>query len=126
MASSHGRPPNHDERRKLVIDPRLFAVASPDDLTKAVDQLKQSAEIVSRLVLRCPNTPDTTDLRLEALTDLCIATRQLADDEVFRSLFDMALLHASNRLYPATPEQMANGVIATAQGPHARDTGANI
>lgn len=126
MTSSHGRPPKRDERRKPVIDPRLFALASPDELTKAVDQLKQSAETVSRLTLRCPNTQDMTDLRLEALSDLCIATRQLADDDVFRSLFDMALLHASNRLYATSPEQMTNGVIATAQESRARDAGANI
>ncbi|WP_315831712.1 hypothetical protein [Bradyrhizobium prioriisuperbiae] len=103
----------------------MFAVVSPDKMTKAVDELKQSVELVSRLALRCPNTPEMVDLRLEALTDLCIAARQLADDEVFCSLLDMALLHASNRLYAANPEQMAS-VIATAQGPRAGDAGANI
>jgi len=109
-----------------MIDPRLFAVVSPGELAKAVDELKQSAELVSRLALRCADTPEMMDLRLEALTDLCIATRQLADDEVFRSLLDMALLHASNRLYATNPEQLANGVIATAQGARTSDTGANI
>lgn len=126
MTSSHGRPPKYDQKGKPVIDPRLFAVVSPEKMTKAVDELKQSVELVSRLALRCPNTPEMTDLRLEALTDLCIAARQMADDEVFRSLLDMALLHASNRLYAANPEQVANAVIATAQGPRAGDTTANI
>ncbi len=126
MANSHGRPPVIDGQRKLVIDPRLFSARSPDDLIKAVDHLKRSAEIVSRLVLQCPETPEVMDLRLEALSDLCISARQLSDDETFRSLFDMALLHASNRLYAASPERLAEGVIATTQGPRIGDAGMDI
>lgn len=126
MATSHSRPPIFDGQRKVTIDPRLFAANSPDDMIKAVDHLKRSAEIVSRLTLQCPDTPEMTDLRLEALSDLCIAARQLSDDETFRSLFDMALLHASNRLYAANSEQAAD-VIAATHGPRATgDAGANI
>lgn len=91
-----------DDKRKR--NGRSIATTS-DDLNSAVDELKRFAELVSRLALQPCDSTALRELRLEALSDLCLAARQLSDDDTFRSLFDMALLHASNRLYEHRPDQ---------------------
>lgn len=102
MMTAHSRP------RIIVVDdkPTLDCTSTsttPENLPAAVDELKRFAELVSRLALQPCDTLELKELRLEALSDLCLAARQLADDDTFHALFDMALLHASNRLYQHQP-----------------------
>ncbi|MGO4715164.1 hypothetical protein [Bradyrhizobium sp. 2TAF24] len=100
--------------------------AAVENLSAAVDELKRFAELVSQLALQPCEAPELKELRLEALSDLCLAARQLADDDdTFRALFDMALLHASNRLYQHRPAPAANDVI-TVPSRARGDIGANV
>jgi hypothetical protein len=129
MPNVHSRPRLNDEPHKLAIKTRTPAKSSPDNIIDAVNNLKRCAEIVNRLADQCLGTDlDSADLRLEALSDLCISARHLADDQLFRSLFDMALLHAGNRLFETKPQNSSDNVILVAsQFPRAAsDLGANI
>ncbi|MEW6640095.1 MAG: hypothetical protein AB1586_06290 [Pseudomonadota bacterium] len=113
MISAHSRP------RIIALDDKRAGNCSStgaafENLTTAVDELKRFAELVSHLALQPCETPELKELRLEALSDLCLAARQLADDDTFHALFDMALLHASNRLYQHQPAPPANDAVAVA------------
>jgi len=122
MISAHSRP------RIIAADDKRNGQptsAAFENMSAAVDELKRFAELVSRLALHPCEAPELKELRLEALSDLCLAARQLADDDTFRALFDMALLHASNRLYQHRPAQPANDVIAMPSRGHG-DIDANI
>lgn len=111
MISAHSRPHIIAGNDKRPQDGRSSKTPT-DNLDAAVDELKRFAEQVSRLALQPCDSLELRQMRLEALSDLCIAARQLADDDTFRALFDMALLHASNRLYARKPAQAVSDVIA--------------